>query len=146
MKSFADNAGRTWAVQVNVDTIKRVQGLLDVNLLDVVDGDLIERLVADPVLVCDVVYVVCKPEADKQGVSDEEFGRAMAGDAIHNAAEALLAEIVDFFPPAKRKILAAALEKMRNLESVAMGAALERINETDFETKLRETLAAEFGK
>ena len=146
MKSFADNAGRTWAVQVNVDTIKRVQGLLGVNLLDVVDGDLIERLVADPVLVCDVVYVVCKPEADKQGVSDEEFGRAMAGDAIHNAAEALLAEIVDFFPPAKRTILAAALEKMRNLETVAMGAALERINDTDFETKLREQLAAEFGK
>lgn len=146
MKSFADNAGRTWAVQVNVDTIKRVQGLLDVNLLDVVDGDLIERLVADPVLVCDVVYVVCKPEADKQGVSDEEFGRAMAGDAIHNAADALLAEIVDFFPPAKRKILAAALEKMRDLEAVAMGAALERINDTDFETKLREQLAAEFGK
>ena len=146
MKSFADNAGRTWEVQVNVDTIKRVQGLLDVNILDVVDGDLIERLVADPVLVCDVVYVVCKPEADKQGVSDEEFGRAMAGDAIHNAADALLAEIVDFFPPAKRTILAAALDKMRNLEAVAMGAALERINDTDFETKLREQLAAEFGK
>jgi len=146
LKSFADNAGRTWALQVNVDTIKRVQGLLGVNLLDVVDGDLIERLVADPVLVCDVVYVVCKPEADKQGVSDEEFGRAMAGDAIHNAADALLAEIVDFFPPAKRTILAAALEKMRNLETVAMGAALERINDTDFETKLREQLAAEFGK
>ena len=145
MKSFADNAGRTWAVQVNVETIKRVQGLLDVNLLDVVDGDLIERLVADPVLVCDVVYCVCKPEADKQNVSDEDFGRAMAGDAIHNAADALLAEIVDFFPPAKRKLLAAALEKMRNLETVAMSAAMERIETTDFETKLRAQLAAEFG-
>lgn len=145
MKSFADNAGRTWAVQVNVETIKRVQGLLDVNLLEVVDGDLIERLVADPVLVCDVVYCVCKPEADKQDVSDEEFGRAMAGDAIHNAADALLAEIVDFFPPAKRKILAAALAKMRSLETVAMDAAMERIDGTDFEAKLRAQLAAEFG-
>ena len=130
---------------MNVETIKRVQGLLDVNLLDVVDGDLIERLVADPVLVCDVVYCVCKPEADKQGVSDEEFGRAMAGDAIHNAADALLEEIVDFFPPAKRKILSAALAKMRSLETVAMDLAMERIDGTDFEKKLREQLAAEFG-
>lgn len=145
MKSFADNAGRTWAVQVNVETIKRVQGLLEVNLLDVVDGDLIQRLISDPVLVCDVVYCVCKPEADKQGVSDEEFGRAMAGDAIHNAAEALLGEIVDFFPPAKRRILAAALDKVRSLETVAMDVALERIETTDFELTLRKQLAAEPG-
>lgn len=141
MKSFADNAGRTWAVQVNVDTIKRVKGLLDVNLLDVVDGDLVERLVSDPILVCDVVYVVCKPEADKQGVSDEDFGRSMAGDAIHSATDALLGEIVDFFPPLKRKVLSAALEKIRDLETVATDAALDRIETTDFEKKLREAMA-----
>ena len=33
MKTFIDNAGRTWTVAVNVDAIKRVRDLADVNLL-----------------------------------------------------------------------------------------------------------------
>ena len=32
MKTFVDNAGRTWTVQINVEAIKRVRELLSVNL------------------------------------------------------------------------------------------------------------------
>ena len=98
MKTFTDNAGRTWTVVVNVDAIKRVRGLLSVDLLSIVEGTLIDRLIRDPVLLCDIVYAVCKPEADARGISDEEFGRSMAGDAIEHATTALLEELVDFFP------------------------------------------------
>lgn len=98
MKTFIDNAGRTWTVAINVDAIKRVRGLLNINLLEVVEGGLIEKLVRDPVLLCDVVYAVCKSEADTRGVSDEEFGRAMAGDAIEQATKALLEDLVLFSP------------------------------------------------
>ena len=38
MKTFNDNAGRTWTVAINVDCIKRVKALLDVNLLDAIEG------------------------------------------------------------------------------------------------------------
>ena len=38
MKTFNDNTGRTWTVAVNVDCIKRVKSLLDVNLLDAIEG------------------------------------------------------------------------------------------------------------
>ena len=34
MRTFNDNAGRTWTVAINVGAIKRVKGLLDVNLHD----------------------------------------------------------------------------------------------------------------
>ncbi|MEW6249198.1 MAG: hypothetical protein AB1716_01000 [Planctomycetota bacterium] len=98
MKTFTDNAGRTWTVAINVDAIKRVRGLLGVDLLEIVEGKLIERLCRDPVLLCDVVYAVCKPAADTQGISDEEFGRAMAGDAIEHATKALLESLVNFSP------------------------------------------------
>ncbi len=98
MKTFTDNAGRCWTIAINVDAIKRVRGLLGINLLEVIEGALIEHLMRDPVLLCDVVYAVCKPEADSQGVSDEEFGRAMAGDAIEHATKALLDELVLFSP------------------------------------------------
>jgi len=111
MKTFNDNAGRTWTVAINVDAIKRVKGLLDVNLLEIVEGTLIEKLIRDPVLLCDVIYAVCKPQADEQGVSDEDFGRAMAGDAIEHATTALLEELVGFSPnPRDRANLGRVLE------------------------------------
>ena len=90
MRAFTDNAGRSWSLAVNVDAIKRVKSLLGVNLMDAVEGTLLEKLVSDPVLLCDVIYAVCKPQADAQGVRDEDFGRAMAGDAIDLATTAML--------------------------------------------------------
>ncbi len=97
MKTFNDNAGRTWTVAINVDAIKRVKSLLGINLLEAVEGKLIEQLVSDPVMLCDVLYVLCKPEADAKQVSDEDFGRSMAGDAIDHGTTCLLEELVDFF-------------------------------------------------
>ena len=113
MKCFKDNRNRNWTIVVNVAAVKRVRSLLDINLLDVVkldeknrpNVDLLEQLASDPVLLCDVIYCICKPEADAQNISDEDFGNAMGGDAIEHATTALLEELVDFFPEAKRLVL-----------------------------------------
>ena len=111
MKSFTDRAGTKWDVEINVSAIKRVRGLLDINLLDVVDGKLLDDLIRDPIRLCDVIYALCKPQADQLGLTDEVFGQRMAGDAIAQATDALTAEIVDFFPNAQdRANLARVLE------------------------------------
>ena len=140
MKTFADSAGRTWTVAINVDAIKRVKGLLSVNLLDAIEGKLLERLVADPVLLCDVLFALCKPQADAQKVSDEDFGRAMAGDAIDTATTALLEELVSFFPKGRRELLAKALGKLRKLESVSLAAGHQRLDSPELEERLRKIL------
>lgn len=131
MKSFKDNAGRSWVVSVNVDTIKRVRALVNVDLLTVLDGQLIERLAGDPVLLCDVLYAVLKPEADTQGVSDVDFGKALAGDAIEHATAALLEELADFFPQAKRRLLGKALSKLKAVEQAAANLAEKRLDGVD---------------
>jgi len=141
MKTFTDNAGRTWTVTVNVDAIRRVRSLLSVDLLSVADGKLLERLVADPVLLCDVIYAVCRPEADTKQVSDEDFGRAMAGDAIDLATTALLEELVAFFPLAKRRLLAKALSKLKTLEARALEVAQQRLDSPELETRLAAALS-----
>ena len=100
MKTFTDNTGRTWTLSVTVGTIKRVRALCGVDLANIITMEsgktpnvgLLERLAADPVLLVDVLFAVCKPEADAKGITDEEFGRAMAGDAIELAATALRRE------------------------------------------------------
>lgn len=141
MKTFNDNAARSWTVQVNVDAIKRVRDLAQVNLLEVVEGKLLERLISDPILLCDVIYCLCKPEADTKGVTDVDFGRAMAGDAIDGATTALLEELVDFFPQAKRRVLAKALAKLQKLQTAALAAVETRLDSPELDRQMALRLA-----
>ena len=142
MKTFIDNAGRTWTVAINVDAIKRVRDLAQVNLLEVIEGKLLDRLISDPVLLCDVIYAVCKPEADTKHVGDVDFGRAMGGDAIDGATTALLEELVDFFPQARRRVLGKALDKLRKLEAAALTAVETRLDSPELERRLAAELAS----
>jgi len=142
MKTFKDNAGRTWTVTVDVSAVKRVRSLLDVNLLEVLDGRLIERLAGDPVLLCDVLYALVKPEADAKGITDEDFGRAMAGDAVEHATTALLEELVDFFPQGKRRLLQKALGKLKSWEAKALEVAEKRLESPELDEKLEAALLA----
>lgn len=96
MPTFKDNQGREWPVEINVAAVKRVRRLLDVDLLQIYEGKLLDQLATDPILLVDVLYVLCKPEADARSVSDEDFGRAMAGDAIDAASRAFQESIVLF--------------------------------------------------
>ena len=141
MKTFKDNAGRTWTVSITVDAIKRVRGLLDVDLLEVVGGKLIDRLITDPVLLCDIVYAVCKPEADAQSVSDEDFGRAMSGDAIEHATTALLEELVSFSPsPRDRANLKQVLDTTRRVMDRARDLVEQRIESGELDRIAEEAL------
>ena len=140
MKTFKDNVGRTWNLQINIDAIKRVRSLLDVNLLDAVDGKLLERLCSDPVLLCDVLYALVKPEADSKNVTDEGFGRGMAGDAIEHATTALLEELTDFFPQARRRILKKALGKLKTFEERAIAVADKRLDDPELDREIEAIL------
>lgn len=103
MRTFTDNAGRSWTIALTVAAIKRVRDLAKVDLLDLRDGRIFEKLVADPITLCDVLYAVCKPQAELSQVSDTEFGEAMAGDAIEHASRALIEELIQFFPNARER-------------------------------------------
>ena len=144
MKSFTDNLGRTWTLVVNVAAIKRVRALCGVDLNAIVEvgrdntptAELLERLSTDPVLLVDVLYAVCKPECDRKNISDEDFGAAMAGDAIEQATSALLDEVVDFFPTAKRTALQKILNATRRFETLAKKRLETLLANGQFEEKL----------
>ena len=111
MHFWKDTEGREWSTALNVTTLKRVKALAGVDLMQAIQGDILERLNSDIVLLCDVLYAVHKDEADSRGISDEAFGRALAGDALEAATRALVEDLVDFFPnAATRRLLKKALE------------------------------------
>lgn len=144
MKSFTDNAGNVWTLSVNVAAIKRVRALCGVDLNSIVELNeknepstkLLHQLATDPVLLVDVLYAVCKPEADAKNVSDEDFGRAMAGDAIEHATNALLDEVIDFFPEAKRQAFRKILSATRRFENVVKNRMTAILEDKDFEGKM----------
>ena len=137
MRQFKDNAGRTWTVDINVATLKRVRGLTGVDLMQVIEGTLIEKFIRDPVLLCDVVYAVCKTEADAAKVSDEEFGKAMAGDAIEAATGAVLDELISFCPsPRDRANLGRVLQATNRVMEKARDVTEKRIETLTSESEL----------
>ena len=143
MKTFTDNTGRTWTLLVNVATIKRVRALCGVDLnsiIEVEDGKpttkLLERLSTDPVLLVDVIYAVCRPECEQKGVSDEDFGAAMAGDAIEQATSALMDEVIDFFPEAKRLAFRKILSASRRFEEMARKRLAAAMADSGFEDRV----------
>lgn len=142
MKTFTDNTGRAWTVALNVGTLKRVRTLCEVDLMQAVEGKLVERLIADPVLLCDVLYAVCKEEAEKQKVSDEDFGRGLGGDAIDSATTALLEELVDFFPQRRREVLRKALEKMQSLQEKSVRAAMVFLESPELDKRVENAIAS----
>jgi len=141
MQKFTDARGRDWSIEINVATAKRVKKALDVDLLGALDGTLLQRLAGDPCLLCDVLYVLVQDQCTAQQVSDEQFGEGLAGEAIEHAGTALLEELVDFFPPAKRQILRDVLARLDDLQEKTAAAATERIKGPAMEQALAALLS-----
>lgn len=141
MATFQDAAGRVWHLRVTVGTLRRVRSLLG---LDLLDGDLVPRLSADPSALVDVLYCVLKPQADEAGISDEAFAEQLAGDAIDHATEALLAALVDFLPESRRRLLVKARDKFRETQAATLRQAEAMLDAIDPE-KLARQAAAQFS-
>ena len=111
------------------------------DLLDV--QQVLERLMVDPILLCDVVYVVCKGQADAEGISDEDFARAMAGDTIARAKQALVEDLVDFFPdPKDRENLRAALAKFNAMADRAKELIKAKLDSPALSREIEAALSA----
>ena len=143
MRNFIDSSGRVWVVDVSVATIKRVRTLTGVNLLEVIQGELIEQLSSDPILLADCLYAVCQPQAVREGVSDEAFGQSLAGDVIDRATTALLEGLIEFFPEPKRRLLEKATAKYRQVQTQALALVEAKLDSPELEAKILKDLEAE---
>lgn len=147
MKTFTDSADRTWTVQMNIGAAKRVRDLLNVDLLALDKGDppVITRLGIDPVFLCDVIYVLVKPQADKEDVSDVQFGEAMGGEAIHQAQNAFYEELALFFRGLGRTDLATACVTQRKIIDMAVKRVNQRVKAVNLEELVTQAEEETFG-
>lgn len=152
MHTFTDNSGRVWTLSVNVAAMKRVRSLCGVDLASIVEVDendrpsfkLLEQLSSDPVLLVDVLFAVCKPEADARNINDEDFAAAILGNVITAATDALLEDIIDFFPEPKRRMLNRLLTLTRRFEKEMTKQAESVFSEENL-VAVEDTLIKSFG-
>jgi hypothetical protein len=150
MRTFKDNVPREWQVAINVTSIKRVRDLAKYDLLSVSKtSNPLTELAADPVKLCDVLYCLVKADADKLNVTDEDFGRAMAGDALLAGYNALAEELVDFSqsPQARanqKRVLTTLRATAQKAEALVTAALDNGLLDREAE-KVLSTFGAEFG-
>jgi hypothetical protein len=117
MHSFTDNTGRVWQVEITIGAVKRVKGILSIDLLSPEDGEppLLQRLHRDTMLLIDTIFALLKPQAEAAEVSDLQFAEALGGEAAYAAYQAFMEELRDFFQDFRRVDLAALIEKQQAL-------------------------------
>lgn len=147
MKTFKDNKDRSWDLEVNVASIKRVRDIAEVDLLDIEDSNVFRTLLNDPITLCNVIYVLIKPVADERSITDEDFGRSMAGDAIEHATTALLEELTDFFPhPSRRAALKKVLRKIDTFRDLVIAHVDREMDEMDMEAEMKKAIESTLGE
>ena len=140
MPKFKDMEGREWMVNLNVTVLKRIRSDLDFDPLDIDGGKALEKMMFDPVLLCNVLFLVCEKQAIDKGVTDEQFGESLGGDSIDDATKAYCEALADFTRnPRQRKILRKALSLYEMAKGKVLDRAETRLDEMD-EAKLDEMI------
>ena len=148
MRQFTDTKDRAWDVELNVRQMKRVRDILGIDLVNVIqagkDGavatDTLDRVANDPILLVDILWVLCEGQAKAAGVTDDDFGSSLAGDSIADATRAFLDELVDFFPGARRLFLKKAVDLARKYETENLGLLEKALSSPEFEERLKTSL------
>ena len=148
MRQFTDTKERVWEVELNVRQMKRVRDILGIDLVNVIqagkDGavatDTLDRVANDPILLVDILWVLCEGQAKAAGVTDDDFGSSLAGDSIADATRAFLDELVDFFPGARRLFLKKAVDLARKYETENLEVLEKALASPEFEERLKTSL------
>jgi hypothetical protein len=145
MPHFHDTTGRRWTIDITFDTLRRVKAECEINLAELVgDGQgqatQLTRLGGDVVLLIDTIYVIVQPQADALDVTDEDFGRALGGDAIAAAATAFWESLADFSRSLGKTDQARAIEKQTEIIRAATEATTEAIDRLDAAAEVRRAL------
>jgi len=144
MRIFKDIKNESWELAVNVAAIKKLRDLLNVDLLDI--QATMPRLLGDPIFLVDVLYCLCKTQADAKSISDEQFGEAMAGDCLGVAKSSLIEELKSFFPsPEERQAVDRAIKKGCEMVDLLREKSLSKLDQIDMEAEV-DLLLEFFGK
>jgi hypothetical protein len=146
MRVFKDNLGREWAVDIDTSVVMRLRSQLKVDLMEVFETDLLSRLMNDIVLAAEVLYWIVKPEADRIGVDEIAWAKAIKGQYA-DVHRTLAEEIADFFGSQglKGTVVKGGLRTLEMAERMTQTKAEEWFAERNVQEEIERQLQKIFG-
>ena len=147
MKKFADRNDVKWDIDITVGTLKRVRAALDVDLFKITDDKfaLMQEILNDPVLLVDILFIVCEQQVEERGMTDVQFGESLDGDTLFSAMNSFIEGMTDFFPERRgREALKKLMSKGREVYDLVSEREIKRIENLDVAkaaTDLEKTLS-----
>ena len=135
MHEFEDSKKESWELALTFGSIKRLKGLLDVDLLDLLGGDppLLTRLGTDVSLLVDVICALVRPQLAARDLSDEDFAERLDGVAGKEAMEAFYVELADFTRNLGQTAQARAVERQTEVLVKGMALQTEMVDRVDLD-------------
>ena len=151
MQTFKDRTGQDWIVEITIGAIKRVLALAKIDLREpaVPYGEhkiaLSAAIELDTLLMADVLYAVCYPQAQDRGINQEAFYDLLGSDTMQAAHQALFREWADFFRRSGNSQMATVLEKQMAFLDRVVETTRQKWQESKAEETLDKILSSEIG-
>lgn len=131
MSVFHDRHGVEWLVEINVAQVKRVRQELEFDLGKLIEDDArpLRDLLDDTVRLVDTVYILCRAQAEKRGLDDQQFGESISGESLEGLGSAFIDALVDFFQPRQGQLLRKMIDKGRLAQRILAERIEVRIDE-----------------
>lgn len=126
MASFTDSTGEEWQLHIDIPTARRVKRETGVDIVNVSKPAFSD--LGDILTLVDVLSVILTPQIEEAGLTEHDFACRLAGDAIEDAANALIAAIIEFFPSRQRDLLTRVSERAEAMRTQAELMATEELS------------------
>ena len=141
MAAFKDMNGKEWFVSINVSAVKVVLERTGYNLMRVLGTDAVTKLSQDLISVVDILYILCQEQAEKAGITDEDFGKALGGFSLGHAVNAFLEALVNFSQtPEEADVLRETIKTVQESKRLTMQRMKKMAKDPKFLEKLNEEL------
>ncbi len=124
MAMFKDTSGRVWAVELTIGIAR--------NTFDISKPETLTQLIDDPYQRFDLLWLLCKDQAEKYSIDVTSFDRLMLDErTCFEANNALIETIEDFFRRIGKESLALLISKTREAATMIDSTVKEKVSGMD---------------
>ena len=139
MHKFKDNNGLEWEIELNIAVVKKIRNELEVDLNALTEGQMAD-ITTKPETLVDIISVICTPQIVKRELDEYSFANCMIGEAIDNAYEALVKELIFISRHNQRQVVARAWETVQKADKKLTSAQLRMLESPEMDQKINKMI------
>lgn len=127
MEKIKLSSGKTVDLSISAGSVELVKNQLKVSLVDLGSTGVIEKMMDDPMLLCNVMYLLCKRSCDEQKISADDFAYGLEGKEIEECTRLFIEELINFLPQSKKTILRQSLKMQNELNQKMVESSMAKM-------------------